>query len=91
MSLVQTSFEDGVARVRLCRSEKRNALSRQLLTELAAAIRSLLAEDSVRVLILEAEGTVFCAGMDLGEMQQRATSDDGPAEWQRTPRTTANC
>ena len=83
MSLVQTSFEDGVARVRLCRSEKRNALSRQLLTELAAAIRSLLAEDSVRVLILEAEGTVFCAGMDLGEMQQRATSDDGPAEWQQ--------
>ena len=32
---------------------------------------------------MTAEGKAFCAGMDLGEMQQRAQSEDGKREWQR--------
>ena len=33
--------------------------------------------------VLAANGSVFCAGMDLGEMQQRAQSADGKAQWQK--------
>ncbi len=83
MSLVQTSFENSIASVVLCRSEKRNALSRQLLDELITATKQQLANEDVRALVIRAEGSVFCAGMDLGEMQQRATSEDGPAQWQK--------
>jgi methylglutaconyl-CoA hydratase len=37
----------------------------------------------VRVIVLAAKGPVFCAGMDLGEMQTRAGGPDPRAEWQR--------
>ena len=81
MSLVQSAIESGLATVTLCRSEKRNALSRELLTQLSVAVTEALADPRTRVLALKAEGKVFCAGMDLAEMQARAESEDGQKEW----------
>lgn len=81
MSLVQSAIDSGIATVTLCRSEKRNALSRDLLTQLSAAVTEVLADPQTRVLVLKAEGKVFCAGMDLAEMQARAESKDGQKEW----------
>ena len=52
----------------LNRPAKRNALSRQLLAELERAVTQTATNASVRVVVLAAEGTVFCAGHDLGEM-----------------------
>ena len=80
---VKVELQNGVGRVTLNRPDKRNALLRQFIEELDAAVRRLAADDSLRVLVLNAEGSVFCAGMDLGEMQQRASSEDGKAEWHR--------
>src|SRR5262245_14510575 len=57
-----------VAHWMLNRPEKRNALSRHLLAELEQAITRVATEDTVRVVVLAAKGTVFCAGHDLGEM-----------------------
>src|SRR4051812_2470747 len=82
-SLVQFSIDDGVARVTLDRPDKRNALTRQLIAELSQAIQNTAANNSVRLMVLSANGPVFCAGMDLGEMQQRASQPDAKAEWQR--------
>jgi methylglutaconyl-CoA hydratase len=81
MNLVQKNIEGGVATVTLCRSEKRNALSRELLRQLSVAVNEVLADSETRVLVLKAEGKVFCAGMDLAEMQDRASSADGQNEW----------
>jgi enoyl-CoA hydratase/carnithine racemase len=61
-------IKDEVAYLTLNRPEKRNALSRQLLTELEAAQSRLSAESSVRVVVLAARGKVFCSGHDLSEM-----------------------
>ena len=83
MSLVKKAIDSGIATVTLCRSEKRNALSRELLTQLSAAVTEVLADSQTRVLVLKAEGKVFCAGMDLAEMQARAQSEDGQKEWMR--------
>ena len=58
MSLVQSAIESGLATVTLCRSEKRNALSRELLTQLSAAVTEALADPRTRVLALKAEGKV---------------------------------
>ncbi len=82
-SLVKYTVDEGVASVTLARPGKRNALSREFIEQLNQAVQRCEDDPSVRVLVFQAEGTVFCAGMDLGEMQQRATSEDGQAEWQR--------
>jgi methylglutaconyl-CoA hydratase len=82
-SLVNFAFDRGVARVVLNRPHKRNALTREFIEQLAAAVQRAAAEPSLRLLVLGSEGPVFCAGMDLGEMQQRATEPDATAEWQR--------
>jgi enoyl-CoA hydratase/carnithine racemase len=59
---------DGVALLTLNRPQAMNALSRQLLGELARAIDELAADPSVRVLILTGAGRAFCAGLDLKEL-----------------------
>jgi len=57
-----------VAYLTLNRPEKRNALSRHLLTELDAAQARLSRDSTVRVVVLAARGKVFCSGHDLSEM-----------------------
>ena len=59
---------DGVAVVTLNRPHAMNALSRELLDELARAIDALAADPGVRVLILTGAGRAFCAGLDLKEL-----------------------
>src|SRR2546430_2861131 len=51
----------------LNRPERRNALSIQLLTELAAAIKVASDEPHERILILRGAGAAFCTGLDLKE------------------------
>ena len=83
MSLVNVTIDNAIGTIELNRPEKRNALKRDFIEEIAAAVAKMAGDTSVRVVVFKAQGTVFCAGMDLGEMQARAQSDDGPAEWQR--------
>ncbi len=59
---------DGVALLTLNRPQAMNALSRELLDELARAIDALAADPGVRVLILTGAGRAFCAGLDLKEL-----------------------
>jgi enoyl-CoA hydratase/carnithine racemase len=64
MSLVETSQEDRVFRITINRPEKRNALSIELLT----AFRQAESDENVNAVLLDAAGTTFSAGMDLGEI-----------------------
>lgn len=62
-----------VATIALSLPEKRNAISMQMVMDLAAALAQ--AESStVRVVILTGSGKAFCAGMDLDELQQLGKS-----------------
>ena len=65
----------------LNRPDKRNALSRQMLTDLAQAFDDLHQERKVRAVILTGAGTAFCAGMDLAEMQATSQQPDALAQW----------
>src|SRR5439155_236944 len=65
----------------LNRPEKRNALSRQMLTDIAQAFDDLHQERKVRAVILTGAGTAFCAGMDLAEMQQTSQQPDALSQW----------
>lgn len=64
--------DNGVARLTLNRPEARNAMSQQMIEELADAARKIRDDAAVRVVVLGAKGDVFCAGGDLKGMQQQA-------------------
>src|SRR4051794_33203181 len=65
--LVHYAVADAVATITLDSPHNRNALSRQLVTELFEGIERAAADDEVRVVLLAAEGRVFCSGTDLAE------------------------
>ncbi|MBR3371789.1 MAG: crotonase/enoyl-CoA hydratase family protein [Rhodobacteraceae bacterium] len=66
----------GVATLALARPEKHNALSAQMIADLTAAAAQLGADDAVRVVVLTGTGKSFCAGGDLGWMQNQMRADD---------------
>lgn len=72
----------GQLTLRLQRADRRNALTRQMLQDLLQALDTIEKLADVRVLVLQSSGAVFCAGMDLGEMQANANSPDKEQQWQ---------
>jgi len=68
MSLVLTSRENKIQRITINRPEKRNALSIELCHDLLAAFREAEVDTAVSVVLLDAAGPTFSAGMDLGEI-----------------------
>ncbi len=64
----------GVARLTLNRPEAKNAMSQALMRELSAAAGQLVADESVRVIVLTGAGEVFSAGGDLKGMTQQAAN-----------------
>lgn len=71
-----------VARVTLARPEVRNAFNEVVIAELTAAFRALDADDTVRVVILAADGPAYCAGADLNWMRRMSgyTRDENLAD-----------
>jgi methylglutaconyl-CoA hydratase len=65
----------GVATLTLSRPDKHNAISGLMLAELSDAVAALSADDTVRVVILTGAGKSFCAGGDLGWMQDQMAAD----------------
>ena len=65
-------IEPAVARVILNRPEKRNAFNAQMIAALTEQLQHLDADHTVRMVILTAAGEHFCAGADIGWMQQTA-------------------
>lgn len=56
-----------ITRLTLNRPERRNALTLELMGELAAAIETAGAEPQQRILIVRGAGKAFCTGLDLDE------------------------
>ncbi|HVO35912.1 MAG TPA: enoyl-CoA hydratase/isomerase family protein [Gemmatimonadales bacterium] len=65
---VLVSRAAGVATLTLNRPDKRNALDRQMLAELGAALEQCDLAADVRVVALRGAGKDFCAGLDLAEL-----------------------
>jgi len=69
----------GVARLVLNRPEVRNAFNALMIQELSRALEELAvwSAQDLRLLLLEGEGTVFCAGADLAYMREQAAAEAG--------------
>jgi len=65
----------GVAWLTLNRPDKHNAMSAQMIEDLAEAAAALGADDAVRVVVLTGTGESFCAGGDLAWMQAQMAAD----------------
>ena len=62
----------GIGTVTLNRPEKLNALDRELCDELREALALLTNSDAVRVIVITGAGRAFCAGADLGVLEEEA-------------------
>ena len=72
--------EGGIARLTLNRPQSRNALSLVLMRALRDQLAAIAQDEAIRVVLIQAEGPVFCAGHDLREMTAwRQAGDSGRA------------
>ena len=78
--LVHLDVAAGVATITLDSPANRNALSAQVRRELLAHLRTAIADDDARVIVLTHTGRVFCAGMDLKESRGAGAQDQGVTE-----------
>jgi len=67
MADIEISFEPPLARVKLNRPERRNAMTRAMWLGLADAAFAIEARPDARVVIVEGEGGDFCSGADIAE------------------------
>lgn len=74
-TLTVATDERGVATVTMNRPDKHNALSAQMLADLTQVAQDLGDDDAVRVVVLTGAGRSFCAGGDLGWMQEQMAAD----------------
>ena len=88
MPLIVSEDRGPVRHVVLNRPEKRNAMSRELLCELGAALRGAGEEDAVHCVVLRGEGPVFSAGVDLAEL---ASFGDEPSVLRRYRNVFLDC
>ena len=59
----------GIATLTLNRPDRYNALSEELLEALQSELERIETDESVRVVVIAASGTAFCAGHDLKQMR----------------------
>ncbi len=79
--VIQVTVSAGVATLTLDSPGNRNALSRPLRAQLRTALTDALADDAVRVVVLDHTGRVFCSGMDLAEAAGGSSQEQGVNEF----------
>jgi enoyl-CoA hydratase/carnithine racemase len=87
LSLVATSVDGPVALCRIDRPEARNALSPELMEELASAVEGFDADADVRCIVIAGSDEVFASGADIGSLRERTFQDSlvhpSAAFWKR--------
>jgi enoyl-CoA hydratase/carnithine racemase len=74
--LILSSRENAVLTLKLNRPNARNALSMDLMRSLLVALNEAAEDNSTKVIVLGAEGTVFSSGHDLKEMAAHRDDPD---------------
>lgn len=75
--LIRREDHGAVARLVMTSGANYNALSNEMLAALAGELDRIAADDTVRAVILAAEGKAFSAGHDLRQMQAARADADG--------------
>lgn len=82
MKYVKYKVKNKIGYITLNRPEKRNALNAEFVDELKSSFRKAEEDSNVKIIILKAEGKVFCAGADLSYLQslQKNSFDENLAD-----------
>lgn len=72
---IKVEMKDGVADVRLVRTDKMNALDDAMFKALAETGEKLKTQKGLRAVVLSGEGRAFCAGLDMGNFGKMASSE----------------
>jgi enoyl-CoA hydratase/carnithine racemase len=72
---IKLELKDGVADVRLTRTDKMNALDDAMFSALIEMGERLKTEKGVRAIVLSGEGRAFCAGLDMGNFGKMASGE----------------
>lgn len=75
MNLVETERADGYAVLRLNDPDRRNIISLQLVDAIEAALEAVEGDAAVKALIITGNGTAFCAGADLTDLEAARDGD----------------
>jgi len=67
---------DRIGLITLNRPEKLNAFADRMREEIAEAFREVAKDDAIRVVVLTGAGRAFCAGADIGYMQELIERED---------------
>ena len=78
-SHIQRHIADGVLTLTLARADKKNAITDAMYGALADALDAAEHDNTVRVVLLRAEGDMFSAGNDIGEFASIAMGEGGGA------------
>jgi len=70
---VKVEIKDGVADVRMVRTDKMNALDDAMFSALIETGEALKTTKGVRAVVLSGEGRAFCAGLDMGSFAAMAS------------------
>jgi enoyl-CoA hydratase/carnithine racemase len=79
--LIRAETKERVARIGLARPEKKNALTAEMYTQLAAALAQAGADPQVRAILLHGTKDCFTAGNDLADFLKRPPSGEASPTW----------
>lgn len=83
---ILVNMDQGVADVRLVRSDKMNALDERMFDALRITGEELKTRPGLRAVVLSGEGRAFCAGLDVGEFGKMTAGEPGVARAARVER-----
>jgi len=84
---LEETFADGIATLTLNRPASRNALTTEMLFELAQAMPRLAQDPAVRLVILTGKGGAFCAGGDVKGFANRAADSSNAPTFEQSAQT----
>ncbi len=88
LSIAHDGANRRIARLRLSRPDRLNAIDTHMPGEIRAAVEWAEADDEVHVIVVEGEGRAFCAGYDLvvlAEESPRGGPVDNPLQQEKAP------
>lgn len=67
--LIKVDSNYGITHLSLNNPAKKNALSKEMITQLVSALKTIAADVSQKVVVLKGENNIFCSGADLDWMR----------------------
>lgn len=80
-TLIESESQGNVMVVRICRPERRNALTQDMYRTITTVIQAAIADDDMRAIVLMGSGGSFCTGNDLSDFPSEPANSEPTPVW----------